>query len=128
MAATMPTPALALKALRRCLQSPAFARDLGKYVANDVKSALEVYKYPTRRIFVIGLPKSGDAWLHSMLLSLPGFNPRYHRSLSVKDGEGRFIPRYDTIISTSPSLNTSRSGATPSSSFTSGLPSGTLRS
>lgn len=91
----MHAPALALKALRRCLQSTAFARDLGQYVANDVKSALGVYTYPTRKIFVIGLPKSGDAWLHSMMLDLPGFNPRRYRSLSVKDEQGRFVPRYE---------------------------------
>jgi hypothetical protein len=91
----MQSPALVFKALRRCLRSPAFARDLGQYVVNDFKSALGVYKYPIRRIFVMGLPKSGDAWLHDILLGLPGFNPRYYGSLSVRDEQGRFVPRYE---------------------------------
>ncbi len=91
----MPSPVLVIKALGRCLQSPAFARDLGRYVANDVKSALGMYRYPMRRLFIIGLSLSGDAWLHDLLSGLPGFNPRHYPSRSVKDEQGRYLPQYE---------------------------------
>lgn len=79
------------KLLQRCLRHPTFAADVGRYILNDLSSAVGRHRYPVRTILIIGLPKSGSTWLHNMLLELPGFNPRYYRALYVRDDAGKLV-------------------------------------
>lgn len=43
---------------------------------NDMKALVGLYAYPTKVIFVAGLPKSGTTWLENYISHIPGYNPR----------------------------------------------------
>lgn len=76
--------------MRRLLHSPKFALDLIRYGINDVASALRLYQYTEKVIFIASLPKSGGTWLQNMLLEIPGYNPRYYK-LPPQSCDNQFV-------------------------------------
>lgn len=57
-------------------QNPKFFGEIMAYAGNDLSSLLGRYRYPTRTIFIAGLPKSGTTWVETQLAAVPGYNIR----------------------------------------------------
>ena len=62
-----------VKKLGRVILSPRYHL---RILMNDAKALAGFFSYPSKVIFVAGLPKSGTTWLENYISHIPGYNPR----------------------------------------------------
>ena len=79
-----------LKIVIKIIKAPKLLLGILKYLINDLKSFVWIYHYPAHIVFVIGSPRSGTTWVQNMLLEIPGYNPRSHKSILPIDQQTRF--------------------------------------